>query len=417
MKVKVISRNPDDYLRETKNDIFKTPRNYDPALHPFQQSREYVRALNAAKLERVFAKPFLASLDGHLDGLNCLSKHPSHLSILLSGSFDGQVKLWNVTQKKCLSTINAHAGFVRGICTDPTGETFFTVGDDKCVKQWPLQETVEPDEPLLTLLSKYPLQDITHHWKDAVFATCGEGVSIWDQEHSSPIRSFVWGVDTIYKVRFNPVECVMKLKSNAVAWNPVEAFTFTVANEDYNLYTFDMRRMSTPVNVHMDHTEAVMDVDYSPTGQEFVSGGYDKVVRIFRANAGRSREVYHTKRMQRVRCVLWSSDDRYILSGSDEMNIRLWKARASEKLGPLHIREKRAFEYAEKLKDKYRYHPEVNRILRHRQVPKHVYNARNELRAIHESHRRKEANLRLHSAPGTVPYISERAKHVVGEEQ
>jgi len=49
------------------------------------------------------------------------------------------------------------------------------------------------------------------------------------------------------------------------------------------------------------------------------------------------REVYHTKRMQRVVCVKWSLDDRYILSGSDEMNIRLWKANASEKLGMVRI--------------------------------------------------------------------------------
>ena len=45
------------------------------------------------------------------------------------------------------------------------------------------------------------------------------------------------------------------------------------------------------------------------------------------------REIYHTKRMQRVRVVKWSLDNKYIISGSDEMNIRVWKARASEKLG------------------------------------------------------------------------------------
>lgn len=33
--------------------------------------------------------------------------------------------------------------------------------------------------------------------------------------------------------------------------------------------------------MHAGHTSAVVDVDYSPTGQEFVSGSYDKSVRIF----------------------------------------------------------------------------------------------------------------------------------------
>ena len=37
--------------------------------------------------------------------------------------------------------------------------------------------------------------------------------------------------------------------------------------------------------------------------------------------------------MQRVMCVSWSQDDKYIISGSDEMNLRVWKANASEKLG------------------------------------------------------------------------------------
>ncbi len=43
-----------------------------------------------------------------------------------------------------------------------------------------------------------------------------------------------------------------------------------------------------------------MDVAYSPTGKEFVSGSYDRTIRIFDARQTKSREVYHTKRMQRL---------------------------------------------------------------------------------------------------------------------
>ena len=32
-------------------------------------------------------------------------------------------------------------------------------------------------------------------------------------------------------------------------------------------YSFDMRRMKEAKCVHMDHVGAVMDVDYSPTGE------------------------------------------------------------------------------------------------------------------------------------------------------
>lgn len=41
--------------------------------------------------------------------------------------------------------------------------------------------------------------------------------------------------------------------------------------------------------------------------------------------------------MQHVICIKWSADSKYILSGSDEMNIRLWKANAAEKLGVVSL--------------------------------------------------------------------------------
>jgi len=92
MKVKMLCRNPADYVRETKKDIVPIQRNYDPDLHPFEVAREYTRATNAVKMERMFARPFICSLDGHRDSVQCLTKHSTQLSLLLSGSCDGEVK-------------------------------------------------------------------------------------------------------------------------------------------------------------------------------------------------------------------------------------------------------------------------------------------------------------------------------------
>ena len=71
-----------------------------------------------------------------------------------------------------------------------------------------------------------------------------------------------------------------------------------------------------------------MDVDYSPTGREFVAGSYDRSVRLFPFNHGHSREVYHTKRMQQVFATRFSGDATYVFSGSADMNVRIWKVRA-----------------------------------------------------------------------------------------
>ncbi|XP_058810747.1 DDB1- and CUL4-associated factor 13 [Phymastichus coffea] len=445
MKVKVLSRNPDEYLRETKRDIYKVPRNYDPVLHPFEAPREYTRALNAVKLDRVFAKPFIGNLEGHKDSVTCLSKHPTKLQILLSGAFDGHVKVWNLPQRTCERSILAHDGNVRGIAYSPDGEHFITIGDDKTIKTWKSEKPDDEDEedlPIKTIISKTIVTGITHHRLAPMFATCGEVCEIWDEATSAPIKTYKWGVDSLHDIKFNPVQsnllasCAsdrsiilydtrgvgplrrvkMKLRSNKLSWNPMEAFIFTCANEDYNLYTFDTRQLKTPVNVHMDHTEAVIDVDYSPTGKEFVAGSYDKTIRLFEVNKGHSKEIYHTKRMQRLTCVAWSLDNKYIISGSDEMNIRVWKARASEKLGVLKPRERAALNYSEALKEKFASHPQVRRIARHRQVPKHVYNAQSELRTAREKIKRKESNRRIHSKKGAEPFVAERKRHVISEE-
>lgn len=40
MKIKTISRCEQDFTRETKDDLQKVFRNYDPKLHPHERARE-----------------------------------------------------------------------------------------------------------------------------------------------------------------------------------------------------------------------------------------------------------------------------------------------------------------------------------------------------------------------------------------
>ena len=58
-------------------------------MHPFARARERTRALNAAKMERMFAKPFVTSLEGHVDAVEVMVRKPDTLDIVASGSWDG----------------------------------------------------------------------------------------------------------------------------------------------------------------------------------------------------------------------------------------------------------------------------------------------------------------------------------------
>ena len=78
VKVSAICRNEKEYTKQTNGDLDKVQRvPADPKLHPFAKAREQKRALNAAKLEKVFAKPFLEALDNHTDGVSVMAKRPA----------------------------------------------------------------------------------------------------------------------------------------------------------------------------------------------------------------------------------------------------------------------------------------------------------------------------------------------------
>lgn len=239
--------------------MFKVKRNYDPSLHPLESAREYVRALNATKLDRVFAKPFIGNLEGHKDGVSCFAKHPTSLSYLCSGSYDGGIHVWNLPTRTSIRSLVAHDGYVRGICYTPSAEHFLSVGDDKTIKVWKSELNDDEDVPANTILSRTILTGIAHHRSESMFATCGEVCSLWDETRNEPLKQLKWGVDTLHSIVFNPVETsllatcasdrsiifydvrdasplrkmVMTHRPNKISWNPMEAFNFTVANEDY----------------------------------------------------------------------------------------------------------------------------------------------------------------------------------------
>mmetsp|Transcript_6835 Transcript_6835/g.22589 ORF Transcript_6835/g.22589 Transcript_6835/m.22589 type:complete len:446 (+) Transcript_6835:85-1422(+) len=440
MKVKAISRDRRDFTRARASEIVPVQRSMAPELHPFEKAREYKRAVNAVKLDRHFAKPFVGALSGHFDGVQSMAKNPSSLSMIVSGACDGEIRRWCLTEQRqgARWTSQAHSGFVRGLAFSRNGHHFVSASDDKTVKLWSASAPASSTEPLATYLGRYPFTGVDHHWKDHLFATSGATVQLWDTSRSEALQSFEWGADTVTAVRFNPAQhsllcCLsadrgvtlydvssgsalqkmtMQTRANACCWNPMEPMHLTLASEDHDLYTFDMRRLSQAICVHSGHVSAVLDLDYSPTGTQFVSASYDKTLRLWNVGEQSCYNVYHTKRMQRLSCVQWSMDAAYLLSGSDDTNVRLWRAVANERGAPQLGREQRKREYAAALVEKHQHLPEVRRIKAHTHLPKRVLKAALVKKTVRGTQQKREKNRRAHSAPGAVPKVQRKKKQV-----
>lgn len=452
MKVKTINRSSDTYVPVRNTQESALPRNLNPALHPFERAREYTKALTATKMERMFAQPFVGQLgNGHRDGVYCIARNFATTNQVATGSGDGVIKYWDMSLRQETASFRAHRGMVSGLCVTPGTSTMISCGDDKTIKMWSVKSTDfegnddnevynEGQGLVKTYLAEHSLKGLDHHREDPVFVTGGALIQLWDVNRNNYILNLSWGADNVNSVKFNRTQTniiascgsdnsivlydirtntaiqkvVTSMRTNALSWNPMEAFNFASANEDHNAYLWDMRKLDRSLNVYKNHVSAVMDVDFSPTGEEVVTGSYDKTLRIFRTREGHLREIYHTKRMQHIFSVSYTTDARYILSGSDDTNVRVWRTNASDRLAIKSARHRSKLEYDAALKERFKHMPEIKRIARHRHLPTVVKKAGEIKRVELEALKRREDNDRRHSRPGSKPYIPERRKHVRG---
>ena len=116
--------------------------------------------------------------------------------------------------------------------------------------------------------------------------------------------------------------------------------------------------------------------------------------------------------MQRLFCTAWSMDAAYVFSGSDDTNVRVWRAKANERPSAPLPRERARREYQEALVEKFQYMPEVKRIRKHTHVPKAILKQAATKEAVQATQLKREKNRRAHSAPGAVPKVKAKKKKV-----
>lgn len=139
---------------------------------------------------------------------------------------------------------------------------------------------------------------------------------------------------------------------------------------------------------------------------------------------------------------VYTADARFVLTGSDDGNVRIWKARASEKLGIITTREKAAMEYRDSLRARWSMDPGVGKVARYvpsffflpsyhesfpddcdwlyscrsRRIPKPVYKASQLKHTMLEAQRVKEERRRKHTRAGEAKPKAEKKRVVITEQ-
>eukprot|EP01156_Anaeramoeba_ignava_P005986 Anaeramoba_ignava/a347445_97.p2 GENE.a347445_97~~a347445_97.p2 ORF type:complete len:462 (+),score=106.28 a347445_97:1410-2795(+) len=86
-----------------------------------------------------YPKKLAHTWNGHTRGVSKISLFPTTGHLLLSGSFDQSIKIWDVSNKfgrKCIQTYVGHSKGVKDVCFNYNGRHFLSCSYDKKIKLW-----------------------------------------------------------------------------------------------------------------------------------------------------------------------------------------------------------------------------------------------------------------------------------------
>lgn len=384
MKIHTISHK--EMQKERKNDTPRARHCKEKSYHPFLLEREYKKALNAVKIERLLAKPFVSAITYHKEGIVHLTKD-STSDFFASSSFNGQTFVWDLKSNRWISEINTEC------C--PDGLSF----SEKGLLLATNHTVLHYDEKYTSVVEKYEVESrincLSFH-NDIAVGTAS-GIRVFDMNKKTVKSSY--GTENAFSVTFNGIlDYVLGfgerrnivlvdhrvgheflrldagIKANCIQFSPRHGHILASGDEDSKLYLHDIRHTKRPMATFSHHVNSVVSLDFSPLGSCVTTGSYDKTVRIFNIDERRCEDVYYNQRMYNVNAVRYTNDSQFIVSGSDDGSLRIWKSESSRKLGPLSRREKDALNFSNALKEKFRDVKEIQRIKNHRFLPKRLKN-------------------------------------------
>lgn len=416
MKIHAITHTSEISSKKDRNSSSKALSLQRLKKDPLLAQKEYIRALNATKIERLLAKPFVRNFD-------CFSEGVTHLdtfdNLAVSASYDGNVSIFRGEEQIFL----ANTENLKNISLKDD-KLYFSIDDKFFFIQFNYEEA-EINKNLFDSIfksfNKFENKNIQieqicelqekindfYNKNENLYALTDNYCRIFNDEYRNIGQiDFQDNYRQIYEnnqILFCPSDRNLDLfdershekiiskqfgiRTNDIAFK--DSKYFISANEDSFAYLHDIRRVEQPIAKFIGHVNSILSVDI--IGNELITGSADKSIRIFNAFERTSRDVYYNKRMLSVNKVKIYKK-KYILSGSDDGNVRLWRLNASHKENS-SFSERQKLEENKILKEKFYNIGDVKRIDKHRFLPGELKGRiRNEMEHYKAVQRRKIKN-------------------------
>ncbi|MEA5451353.1 serine/threonine-protein kinase [Leptolyngbya sp. CCNP1308] len=248
----------------------------------------------------------MTTLKGHQSWVTALAFNAQQ-PMLVSGSLDDSVRIWNWQTGDLLHTLKGHARGVNAVAVDRRGQLLVSCGDDATVKIWQL------GDGSLRHTLKGHLRDVNaialSHGNNLVASASEDGtLKLWHLNQGTLLKTLPGSAGMLKTVAFAAAD--QRLISGGL---------------DNTVRIWDVQTATT-LNVLTGHTNTVNQVAVSPDGRLIASASKDRTVRLWDLAAG---TLLHTLQghNQEVNTVAFFPDGQRLVSGSTDGTLRFWRSK------------------------------------------------------------------------------------------
>lgn len=236
---------------------------------------------------------------------------------LAAGYDDQRVRIWNVSERKCLAVLDGHRESIKSIAWSPDNSLLASGDNASGLRVWDMSSLEKGSVRLL---------------EEKSFGTGGINAVIWlDQNRilcgSDDSMLYLWDRTE------QPEHAVHQMPAHekrvyGLALSPDKKFTVSVGN-DRLICLWDMRKLACVQKTDSFHEDAIRDVSWFPDGSGIATGSNDRTVicRQFDNESKRFTDAYfrlpkkHDNFIYSVAC---TGNNRYIVSGSTDSRVGFW---------------------------------------------------------------------------------------------